>query len=210
MFKRYDAVSALWRTSLLRANASRSMSWLFYILAAALLQLGLSTTGSVAEENTTTAIEDFISTYDCMLVENLKTISEHGDRGSSRDRFFVVDFQEPSQRFVQCLFFEFATKLLCEASSGRYGPAPSEEGALVLSQEDEAALKSLGFEAPYQVANFRQEIALGHPPNFREVAALVLRTMYVVYGARIDTPMSITAPMAGHEHAPLLSCLPLS
>jgi hypothetical protein len=210
MFARYDAVSALGRASALSVAAFRPVRWLLSIIAPAILQVGLFTATSVAGEKADTEIDAFISTFDCMLVEDLKTISERGDKGKSRNRFFVVDMRDAPQRFVQCIFVEFDTKLLCEASSGRYGPPPSDNDSLVLSPDNEAALKSLGFDPPYKIANFRQEIALGQPPDFREVAGLLLRTMYVVYGARIDTPMSITAPMVGQDHVRLSSCLPLS
>lgn len=210
MFARYDAVSAPGCVGALKATAFRCVPWHLSIIAAAILHVGLFAAKSVAGEKVATEIDAFISTYNCMLVEDLKTISERGDKGKSRNRYFIVDMRDAPQRFVQCIFVEFDTKLLCEASSGRYGPRPGDKDALVLSPDNEAALKSLGFDPPYKVANFRQEIALGQPPNFQEVARLLLKTMYVVYGARIGTPMSITAPMVSQDRARLSSCSPLS
>ena len=154
--------------------------------------------------------EEFVSTYRCMIVEQFKVISERGTKAKSENRYFILAMRDFPQGFVQCIFYEYDSKLLCEASSGRYGPSSGQPNSLTLSDESIAELGSLGFQEPFGVANFSEEIALGDPPDFDGISELLLKAMFSAYSARIDTPMTLTTPLLDRNPRRLLSCKPVS
>lgn len=193
-----------------RTYFSRRALGFCWILSVSFLQVPFGCFAISAEEHARSELSQFISDYRCMVTAALKMVSERGVRGKSRDRFMIIDIAANPQRFVQCILVELDTKLLCEASSGRYGPPKGDKDALVLSSADESTLKSLGFESPYGVANFHQEISLGIPPDFESVASHLLETMYLVYGARDEEPMSLYAPTVSKDRVRLSSCKPVS
>ena len=145
-----------------------------------------------------------------MIVEHLLAIHERGNRSNPDNRYFILALTHHPQRFVQCIFHDIDTTLLCEASSGRYGPAPGQPHTLQLSAESAVVLTRLGFTEPHGIANYSQEIALGDPPDFEGTAELLLETMYEVYGARIGASMGLTAPLLGPGVTKVDRCKPLS
>ena len=141
------------------------------LLAAFLIAAGTSATVADGQAK---PVDEFVSAYRCMIVDHLLGIHERGNRSNSDNRYFILALTHSPQRFVQCLFHDIDTTLLCEASSGRYGLPPGQKHALVLSEEDSAALARLGFAPPHGVANYQQEIALGDPPDLEGVVANIL------------------------------------
>jgi hypothetical protein len=156
------------------------------------------------------AVDDFISSYRCMIVEHLLALHEHGSPSVEKDRYFILAMTNRPQRYVQCIFHDIDTALYCEASSGRYGPEPGKPHALSISEDSAAKLKHLGFTEPYGVTNYSREFALGNPPDFREVADVLLRSFFDVYYARLSTPMDLSAPLLGSGKTLFKPCRPMS
>ena len=165
-----------------------------------------------AGDHKETSLEDFIVTYRCMVIEHLKAIREHGSRATPENRYVILALQNSPQRFVQCIYHEYDSKLLCEASSGRFGPRAGQHHNLTLSQHAIERLHALGFEDPPgdDVANFAQEIALGDPPDLESVSRILLSAMYETYGARNGMIMKLTTPLVAPEPEIVLGCKPVS
>ena len=102
-------------------------------------------------------LNEFVETYRCRVVQHLRAIHEHGTRSYSHNRYLILEMTHSPQRFVQCIFYEYDSKLLCEASSGRYKLPPGQQYAIELSREGTAALARLGYAPPFQVANYSQD-----------------------------------------------------
>ena len=102
--------------------------------------------------------------------------------------------------------------MLCEASSGRYGPVAGKSFHLEIDAERAAALKKLGFIAPPpdKVENYKQELALGDPPDLERIARLMLSTQYLVYQAHQATEMDIDAPLISKSRIRVTPCKPVS
>ncbi len=136
----------------------------------------------------------FIEKNRCALVERLRSIHLRGPRSTSKDRFLVAaPFGAPGN-YVQCIFFDDDTKMLCEAASGLYGiigdlmDAPTSDATL--------ALQSLGFTLERLDGNFTREIDLGMPPDFDGVADLMLSALHDGYRVGSNDALDFTAPMA--------------
>jgi hypothetical protein len=63
--------------------------------------------------------------YRCPLVDRLERLYEAGDPASDQDRFIAVTVPEHLHGYVQCMFHDKRTKVLCEASSGFYFDPPA-------------------------------------------------------------------------------------
>ena len=155
-------------------------------------------------------LNEFVETYRCRVVQHLRAIHEHGTRSYSHNRYLILEMTHSPQRFVQCIFYEYDSKLLCEASSGRYKLPPGQQYAIELSREGTAALARLGYAPPFQVANYSQEVAFGDPPDLEAAARLMLQTLYEVYGARLSSSMALIAPLLGARKTKLDVCKSLS
>lgn len=133
----------------------------------------------------------FIETNRCAIVERLDSIHRRGPRSTSADRFLVAVPDGAPDRYVQCIFFDDDTRMVCEASSGRYGGTVD-----LLDAPGIAALEALGFTLDDPNGNFAREIALGTPANFNRVAELMLGALHDGYGVRSGDPLLFDAPMA--------------
>lgn len=136
----------------------------------------------------------FIETNRCDIVERLYSIHLRGPRSTSQDRFLAVSPYGKSKYYVQCIFFDDDTKMLCEAVSGRYGSI--EEWPGLLSPAAEAALQALGFRLDDPNGNFAREIDIGTRPDLDRVADLMLGALHDAYGIGLEDRLKFDAPMA--------------
>lgn len=130
----------------------------------AVVALALLSTAAGAQENAGRA--SFIAAHRCAIVERLAGIHASGDPSDSKDRFIAVTLGRPSQAYVQCLFFEQDTRMLCEASSGFYEKRPEEVGRPRVLPGAMAPLAALGFSTdPTAEATFHARSTLATRPT---------------------------------------------
>lgn len=159
------------------------------VLGMVMLVAAGSSRGSADEQ------EAFVNLHRCEIAERLARIEATRTQGG-KDRFIIVALEERGQSYVQCLFDENSTSLLCEASSGFYGPAEGEAGHLALSPSEIAGLGSLGFDTGVSDGNFQRLLVLSDGTDFDVIASLLLKALYDGYGARARSRLEIYAPLA--------------
>ena len=98
-----------------------------------------------------------------------------------------------SQRghYVQCLFFDNDTKLLCEAASGYYD-RPNRSR---LSDEALATLQLLGFDMDDSQGNFIARLDAAQAGDLTKAAELMLSALYDAYGSHRATSLEFYAPL---------------
>jgi hypothetical protein len=106
----------------------------------------------------------FLLDFRCAAVERLAYIHTHGDVAGP-DRFLVVAIKNHPQRYVQCLFQDNDSKMLCEASSGFYATVPGEPRRLHFTPDKLKVLEQLGFSAEDSEGNYQLMVELGSPPD---------------------------------------------
>ena len=135
----------------------------------------------------------FLAAYRCDLVERLRMI--HADR-TPKDRYLILAIKEGPRGYVQCLFVENDTRLLCEAESGFYEPKAGEPRRFRVRPEGVAALARLGFSTDDSKGNYQRLIPLDGSDDFAGVADVILTALYEAYGARMDSELEWQAPLA--------------
>ena len=147
-------------------------------------------------------LDQFLLDYRCAVLERLAYIHTHGDVAGPH-RFLVVAIENFSQRYVQCLFQDNDSKILCEASSGFYFTKPDEPRRLRFKPDKEKILEKLGFSTDGSEGNYQRMMELGNPPNLLKVADLMLTALFEVYGAREGIALEMTAPLVPDGAIPL-------
>ncbi len=165
----------------------------------------LSATVARAEDRA--SLRSFLAVYRCPVVDRLERVYEGGDRSVHRDRYLAVTVPEHPHGYVQCMFYDHATRLLCEASSGFYFDKPGEPRTFRLAADAIAALGRLGFSTDDSQGNFRARWRVGKSPDFNAIADFILTALHDAYGARAESSLSFNAPLAPRESS---SCKPVS
>lgn len=147
---------------------------------------------AAADGGTAASRNRFIARYRCALAARLDGIRRRGPAENARDRFIVIALRGEPQRYVQCLFHDRDTRMLCEASSGAYGPTG--QGRLHLEPSARAALQALGYAQANPHVNFAREVELGDPPDVRIAADLMLAALHDGYGARPGSAIDVRVP----------------
>jgi hypothetical protein len=171
----------------------------------AALALLLSTVIVFAQTNI--SLRHFLAAYRCNLVDRLERIYESGDPSDPMDRFIAVTVPRHPHGYVQCMFYDHQTKLLCEASSGYHYDKKGAPRTFWQSPETIAALASLGFSTDDSEGNFRVDFDVATPPDLNAIADLILSALHDGYGARAETNLRFNAPFAPRATS---KCIPVS
>jgi hypothetical protein len=150
-------------------------------------------------------LERFRLSFRCAVVERLAYIHTHGDVAGP-DRFLIVAIKNFPQRYVQCLFQDNDSKMLCEASSGFYATAPGEPRRLHFTPDKSKVLEQLGFSTEESEGNYQLMLELGSPPDLLKVADIVLTTLFEVYGGWERITLTMEAPLVPKGAIPLTRC----
>ncbi|MCJ2090434.1 hypothetical protein MKK88_31305 [Methylobacterium sp. E-005] len=134
----------------------------------------------------------FIAQYRCALAARLEEMHRRGPVEESRGRFIILALRDEPQRYVQCLFHDRDTRMLCEASSGAYGPTG--KGRLHLEPAARSALRALGYVQASPRESFAREVELGDPPDVAIAAELMLAALHDGHGARPGSAMKVSVP----------------
>lgn len=139
---------------------------------------------------------DFRAQYRCEVVNRLERIFSFGDRAQHRDRFLSITVQEHTHGYVQCIFYENGTRLLCEASSGFFLFKPEEPRTYRLPDQKIEELLGLGFSDDDRAGNFQHYSDVGSPPNFNRIADFLLAVLHKAYDATARSNLKFNAPFA--------------
>jgi len=145
--------------------------------------------------------------YRCPVVDRLDRIYEHASLHDYLDRFLAVTLPEHPHGYVQCMFADGRTKILCEASSGFYYNKAGEPRTFYLAPAAIAALGRLGFSTDDSAGNFRYQASIGQQPDLNAIADLILAALHDGYGARAQSRLSLNAPFAPRATT---KCVPVS
>lgn len=141
-------------------------------------------------------LHEYLERHRCSVADRLQRLYDAGDPAEDRDRFLVVALLEREQAYVQCLFHDHETMMLCEAASGFWYDKPGTPRTVRLPRENIAALGRLGFSTDDSAGNFRLDIPVAVPPDFGATADLILKALYDGYDARLDNALEFKAPFA--------------
>ncbi len=159
----------------------------------------------------TASLRGLLIEYRCEVVGRLEQIYHHvrddGDQSSYRDRFLAVSVPARSQSYVQCMFIESRSKVVCEASSGFHATKSDEPRTHWLPAEAVSALARLGFSTDDSAGNFQRISDVTSPPDFNALADLILAALHNAYGARAHISLLFNAPFAPGT---ITTCIPLS
>ena len=172
--------------------------------AAAAIALVLSFTGVAAPRASLRAL---LVEYRCPVVDRLERIYEYGDPTVEMDRFIAVNLEGHPHGYVQCMFVQNQTRMVCEAASGFYFDEPGKPRTFRLHQNAIDALASLGFSTDDSNGNFQHEFDVGPVPDFNAIADFILGALHDGYGARADSQLTFNVPFAPQ---PTSRCIPLS
>ena len=104
----------------------------------------------------------FLAAYRCELVERLRMI--HADPAPDA-RHLIIYLLDAPRAYVQCLFVENDSKILCEAKSELYRQKAGEPRRFRMTPQSLAALARLGFSTDDFKGNYRRIIDLTGPAN---------------------------------------------
>ena len=167
----------------------------------------ISLSVAVASAQDRTSLRSLLAVFRCPVVDRLERIYESGDPSVQMDRYIAVTVPEHPHGYVQCMFYDHDTKMLCEASSGFYFGQPGAPRTFRLGPDAIAALGRLGFSTDDSQGNFRSEFDVGKSPDFNAIADFILAALHDGYGARADANLRFNAPFAPRESS---SCKPVS
>jgi hypothetical protein len=180
---------------------------LYTVLVVALATAAVTSQALVAWAETRSSLDAFLSAYRCPVVDRLEQVYAGGDQRSDFNRYIAVTVPEHPHGYVQCIFGQHRTKLLCEASSGYYFTKPGEPRTFRLQPEALAALARLGFSSDDTAGNFQREFDVAGVPDFKAIADFMLTALHDGYGARAETRLRFNAPFARGTRS---KCVPLS
>lgn len=125
------------------------------------------------------------------------------------NRFVVFARRDIDQAYLQCLF-RTGEGLVCEASSGDYGPPIGVPGVWHADKAADTRFRQDDFVHPGGMANYQRRFDTASNEVIDEATKVLLGLMFDVYGARHGTPMRLSGPKvpAGAQH--MTACTPLA
>jgi len=125
----------------------------------------------------------------CPILAYLRAIHAHAP--TPRERFLVVQWEGHDAYYVQCLFHDNDSQILCEIASGAW-ERPRE--ALV-PPERIPKVAALGFSTEGEERNFQRNRRVTGPESLAETADTIVRAFREVYALSANEPFSMYAPL---------------
>ena len=148
-------------------------------------------------------LQALLDAHRCAVAERLKIIHA---TFAPKDRYLILSVSGDPQAYVQCLFLPDKRNVLCEASSGYYRGKVGEPQIWALHPDRQAQLARLGFGTDVSQGNFQRKLDFGADPDFERIADLMVSALYHGYGARLDAPVRVEAPLLPLDHGVDESC----
>lgn len=178
----------------MRTNLSKHATlWTYATRCLAALALTMFAANATAAPN---PLLEYLEKYRCPVADRLSRLYDAGDPAQDRDRFIAVTLLEHKHGYVQCLFHDKESRLLCEASSGFWFDKPGTPRTMHLAPDKIAALARLGFSTDDSHGNFSLDMPVPQQPDFGAIADLILKALYDGYDARVDKTLQFNAPFA--------------
>ena len=147
----------------------------------------------------------FRKKYHCEISQRLAKLQASK---RTRDRYLVLALIYHPDRFAQCLSMTSGARVLCEASSGFYTQKGAKPRTFRPSPEAIEVLGRLGFSTDDSQGNFQRQMDTRTDRDIEAVADLLLAAIYEAYGARPNSALEITAPLAPMTAEELARCVP--
>jgi hypothetical protein len=167
----------------------------------AVFSINLSAYGDDYHEE---SLASFLGVYQCPLAGILARIHAHS-LVTKHGRFIALELPQRGGLYVQCLFEQSDRSVDCEAASGFYDK-PNHAPYFVPSQIE--GLAQLGFSTDGTHGNYSRIHVTAEAFSPDEVAALMLKALFVGYGARKESEIDVVAPFAmPHGVLPRRRCI---
>lgn len=173
--------------------------------AAAVLSIALCSSAALGEE--ADRLRAFIASHHCEIVGRLGQIHASTDR---KARYIILSDTNRPEHYVQCLFIEGDTRMLCEVASGFYRVKQGEERVKLVLPQGLSALERLGFSADDSEGNFQVFANTATTADFPAVADLMLTALYRGYEKRQPPRLTIDAPQGPGGRTMRAQCAPVS
>lgn len=157
--------------------------------AVAVLSTILCSSAALGEE--ADQLRAFLASHHCEITGRLSQIHASPDK---KARYIILSDVSQPEHYVQCLFIEGDTRMLCEAASGFYRAKQGEERVKLVSPQGLSALKGLGFSVDDSEGNFQVFANTATTADFPTVAELMLTALYRGYEKRQPPRLKIEAP----------------
>lgn len=146
--------------------------------------------------------KNFDIRHHCRVIALMRELVQR----KGRDRYVIVEWPRVDATapggYVQCLFEDDNSAVLCEAASPYY------QKELKLSESGRKALAAAGFATEVEKGNFRREIKVVNAETLDRVATFMLRSLYQGYDGTLNRPVNVFGP--GDEKVEEGGCQPIS
>jgi len=150
----------------------------------------------------------FLVVYRCDVIARIQDLYRDHDPAMAQHRWLSIERDGADQAYVQCMFDDDARQMWCEAASGYYFTKPDQPRKLWLSLPAKVSLAALGFDTSIENGNYPRYIPTLNAADLNAAADLLLSALYLAYGARDKTPISLTSQKQPLAH--LKPCAPVS
>ena len=125
----------------------------------------------------------------CPILAYLQAIHAHAP--TPHERFLVVGWKGHDAYYVQCLFYDDDSRLLCEVASG-FWETPR---ARLVPPERIPRLAALGFSTKGEKRNFQRRRRVTGPESLAETADTIVRAFREVYAVGANEAFTMVAPL---------------
>jgi cell division protein FtsI/penicillin-binding protein 2 len=136
--------------------------------------------------------QDFIDARKCVVLERFQMV--YNNKSFVQNRYLVLSAKNNEKGYVQCLFQENDTKLLCESSSGYFNKKAKNHSKP--SPDYLASLTRLGFSTDHSKGNFQRMFEIKDKYDLVGVSETLLSAFYELHGARLNSEFVWNAPLA--------------
>ncbi|MEQ1696798.1 MAG: hypothetical protein ABL901_13245 [Hyphomicrobiaceae bacterium] len=155
-------------------------------------------------------LQDFVDRYHCEVTARLQILYGKDKSTEPRDRFISINAKTHLDRYVQCLFEDDNSSVLCEVASGYFSAKAGQPRRFSLDQAGREKIKAFGFSDDDSKGNFRQIVGVKGEANLPVLARMMLSVLYEAYGVDLKSELDIRAPLATLGRARTAACSPRS
>jgi hypothetical protein len=174
--------------------------WSVVVRAVLICAAALLPQGAAAADD----LQSFVATYRCEVLRRIDYIHD-AVKVDIQNRFVILGMRTSPlnivQTYVQCAYDDDLRHMMCEAASGFYADVGARTA--FLPKDSVAALARLGFSTDDSKGNFAQRVDANGDNGRAAVAELLLKALYLAYGARSGMRLEVTTPLL-HEEDVLL------